>query len=100
MKRHRETAKNTEKVLRQVENSRNSDFLLIYEYFKMFKPNLLKVDLGTLLLRAEEYDIVPFESITRARRRVVSDNPELAGNDLVEEGRRDNEQEMKQWAVE
>ena len=31
MKRHRETAKNTEKVLRQVENSRNSDFLLIYE---------------------------------------------------------------------
>lgn len=87
-------------VLRKEPDTRNSDYELYYEICKIKNPATLGMKFGTVLKNRNELGIPSIESVGRARRKIVENHPELAGNDEVQGGRWSSEQAFKQYAKE
>lgn len=68
-----------EQVLREHEDSRDSDFRVIGWVIRMTRPELLKMSFGSVLWNHKELDIPSFETIRRTRQKLQHDKPELRG---------------------
>lgn len=78
--------------------ARKDDFYLISALIERVKPNVLTMQVIDALNIAKENNFPPFESITRARRKVQRRNPEL--KDKKTEYARLSEMEVyKQYAL-
>lgn len=89
-------------ILQQDKRARNVEGFL---YLKVIsKIGALKgIDVENMkvpyfLTHMEELGFPPFESVSRARRKLQSNNPELAANDEVKKKRKENEQVYKAYA--
>lgn len=89
-----------ERILEENEDARNSDWSLYYAVCKFVNPSVVNAKFGTALKSHEAYGIPPFESVTRARRKVVETHPELIGTEEVEGGRWSYQKVFRQFAKE
>lgn len=77
---------NIDKAVRYVlENSilsREDDFILIGNVYKYFKIDIKNMSMFEILKSARNNKYPTFESITRARRKICSINPELTSEKI------------------
>ena len=83
-------------VLEESELARKDNFVLVNEVYKKLGIET-KSSMSYLLENHLQNNLIPFESILRARRKIVKANPELRGN---EEKRKEKEQEFYEYALE
>lgn len=75
------------KVLTEYEDTRNDDFKLIYAVYRELNfYHTTKELFCELMLNHNLYNLPPFETITRIRRKLQKDYPELA-NEKTKEAR-------------
>lgn len=84
-------------ILREDEESRNSDNRLYVMVIDSIVSNGSSMSVKDLFLNQKKLGIPPFESVSRCRRRVQSDNPELRGDDDIVNARRRKETEFKDY---
>lgn len=73
-------------ILIKFEAAREDDFILIYRVYLAVNENaVIRQPFHELMLNHRYYKLPPFESITRARRKVQKKHPELANKKIVEE---------------
>lgn len=88
-----------EKVLRQNKDTRSDDFILIYRVFKEINENVvIRSPFFEVMLNHKEYGLPAFESITRARRKLQKDYPELA-NEKAQEARINKTSDYIDYAI-
>ena len=76
-------------ILMNEPRARKDDFYLISTLIKRVKPHVLTMQVVEALNIAKEKNFPPFESITRARRKIQRENPSL--KDKLTEKARQNE---------
>lgn len=87
-------------VLSESEKSRNSDTFLILKIAERFGHNIKAIRRGDKRIVQWELDLdlmPPFESITRARRKIQSGGQYLPTNPEVCRQRRINETKMREY---
>lgn len=89
-----------EKILKEDDKARNNLFYLYYLVAKERNPSIVNARFSTVLLNPKEYNLKSFESVSRCRRKIVENHPELAGNEEVEGGRWSNEEKFREYARE
>lgn len=85
-------------VLINKPETRNSDFALYREVCRRINPAVMGMPFGSVLNCHKELNLPSFESVTRARRKIVEKNPSLAGDSDVEAVRTEKEEEFKEYA--
>lgn len=85
------------KILRKDVESRNSDNKLYIAVIDSIVPNGSQMPVAELFLNQKKLGIPPYESVSRCRRRVQSDCPELRGNDEIMNARRKKEKQFKDY---
>ena len=89
-------------VLKAHEKARNSDeYLYLLVCSIVGKNNGFDAENMTMahfLLYRKEFKLPSFETVSRARRKIQQHHPELAGNDVVEGYRSENEEVFKRYA--
>ena len=84
--------------------ARNSDNILYYYVIKYIGAqkgiNIETMSLPNFLLNMASYSLPSIETVGRIRRKVVEQNPELAGDNKSRESRRTNEQTFRRYARE
>lgn len=85
-----------ERILRTKPQTRNDDFLLINEVYKEYiSTQSMSFDLLSRMHR--ELELPPFESITRARRKIQKENEDLKACDVVELARTIQEEKYRDY---
>ena len=86
-------------VLTNYKDSRSDDFVLIYRVYQSINENVvIRQPFYEVMLNHKEYGLPAFSGITRARRKIFKDNPELA-NEKVQEARINKEAEYIDYAI-
>lgn len=84
-------------ILLQKPSCREDDFLLICEVYKKTVPRFRNMTFAELCRSHNDVGAVAFESITRARRKVQSDNPALKSSQAVTAYRSEKEREYRNY---
>lgn len=87
------------KVLTEKPYTRDDDFLLIYEVYKEFLPDLDNMSFKDVMLNHKDYKLPYFESVRRTRPKLQNQFSELLSSKIVQEGRRDLEDDYREYAV-
>lgn len=67
------------KALILFEDAKSDDFVLIYRTYQLINENaVIREPFYHVMLNHKKYKLPPFESITRARRKLQNTYPELA----------------------
>ncbi len=89
-----------EKVLREYPDTRNDNFLLIYRVYREINEELVLRELFfQVMIYHKEYNLPSFSSITRARRKLIKQYPELKPNKRVQKLREKEEMNYFDYAV-
>lgn len=86
-----------EKVLRECAQARDNNNILIYALFKQYGVSGTD-NFASVMLKMINKELPSFESITRARRKVVELYPELDASASVKALRKQAEEEYKEYA--
>ena len=87
-----------ERVLRQHEDTRSDDFVLIYRVFKEINENaVIREPFHYVMLNHKEYKLPAISSIMRARRKVFEKYPYLKPKKITKL-RKVKEREYKEYA--
>ena len=86
----KEVAKKTRQILLEEPYSRENDGYLIRRVIEELEPDLYKKDFRNIMDNIQ-FTGISFESITRARRKFLEENPQLRGQN-VENIRRQEEE--------
>lgn len=87
------------KVLIEKPYTRDDDFLLIYEVYKEYLPNLDNMNFKDIMLNHKYYNLPYFESVRRTRPKLQNKFPELLSSTNVQEGRNNLEYDYKLYAI-
>lgn len=87
-----------ENILRENEQARNSDDLLYVKVLEREDPHILTHSVSGFLQNFNDYGVPRFESVTRVRRKVQAQNPELASAKKVKSWREDRETAIKDFS--
>ena len=68
-----------EKVLREKNDARDSDFRTIGWVYANIKPEVMNLPFKEVLWKHKEFDLPSFETIRRTRQKLQHDKPELRG---------------------
>jgi hypothetical protein len=89
-----------EKLVREIlinnPKARDDDFELVAEYYYKLNPNIVDMKFGYIFLGHKELGLTAIESITRARRKIQSLNPELCSS-KTKEKRKKLEEEYRDY---
>ena len=73
------------KALTLFQDARTDDFILIYRVYQLINENaVIREPFYHVMLNHKEYGLPPFESITRARRKIQKEYPELVNKKTQE----------------
>lgn len=87
------------KALTLFEDARSDDFILIYRTYQLINENaVIREPFYHVMLLHKEYGLPPFETITRCRRKVQKEHPELA-NKKTQEKRLNKTAEYIDYAI-
>lgn len=81
-------------------NTRDDDFILIYEVYKVINPQMLSKRFDEILMLHKHYGLPSFESIRRTRQKVQQQNPNLRASEKMKDLRRINEEYYKYFSKE
>lgn len=98
MKRIKKVSDVVKHVLRTVPESRSNNNLLYYCVCEAMNHKALVMPFGTIFLNLEEYHLPNPETVTRARRKLQAEYPELSANDEMARYRGTQEQKFKEYA--
>ncbi len=87
------------KVLTEKPNTRDDDFLLLYEVYKEFLPNIDNMNFKDVMLNHKDYKLPYFESVRRTRPKLQNQFPELLSSKQVQQGRKELEEDYKEYAM-
>lgn len=76
-------------------NTRDDDFILIYEVYRKINPLVLTLSFGEILLCHNHFGLPSFESIRRSRQKVQQNNPNLRATENTRRVRNKNEDYYK-----
>lgn len=76
-------------------NTRDDDFILIYEVYRKINPLVLKLSFGEILLCHNHFGLPSFESIRRSRQKVQQNNSDLRATENTRRMRSNNENYYK-----
>lgn len=85
-------------VLRTVPETRSNDGLLISEVMLLINPSIKGLKFNFVLENRRGLGLPTLETITRARRKVQRNHPELRADKEVEEARAQLEEEYKDFS--
>lgn len=83
-------------ILTTVPASRSDDFILFINVVKEINPAICNMSLDDAFRHHNDLEIVSFESITRLRREIQKENPDLRANKFVTTGREQLESVFRQ----
>lgn len=86
------------KILATDEETRADDHLLFYKVYQNFETPYS--DFVTCFLNAKLFGLPPFESISRCRRKIQAEYPDLRPKEKVIEARVEKEKEFRAYARE
>lgn len=98
MEQIRHTSMIVEQILKNVPETRNSDDLLYIQVCSRMNHEALTMPFCQVLGMRKQLGIPPFESVRRARQKIQSTHPELAGRTEVEGRRKFNEEIVRNYA--
>lgn len=87
------------KVLEEKPYTREDDFALVYEVFKEFVPNLDDLSFQDVMINHKEYGLPYFESVRRTRPKLQNKYPELLPPQQVQEARKLEETDYRNYAL-
>lgn len=87
------------KVLENNIHARNDNFVLVLEVYKDLDIPVEFNFMG-LMLEHSKYELPSFESVVRARRKVVEKFPELQATKVIEKLRKEQEQIYREFTME
>lgn len=87
------------KVLTEKPYTREDDFVLVYEVYKEFLPNIDDFNFRDIMLNHKEYELPYFESVRRTRPKLQNKFPELLPSESVQQGRKLEEADYKSYAL-
>ncbi len=85
-------------VLLKNKQTRKDDFILVLEVIREYCPSLIEMKIKDIMLEHKELGLPSFESITRARRKVQKEHPELIDKD-AKKIRKELQKEYKNYYV-
>lgn len=94
----RGTTKIVKSILETNKMARNSDNYLYIEVCKTINPQVIHKPFMDVMADLKAYNLPSIETVGRCRRKIVENNPELAGNSRVEAERALNELEFREYA--
>ena len=87
------------KALTLFKDARSDDFVLIYRVYQLINENaVIREPFYHVMLNHKEYGLPPFESITRCRRKIQKQCPELA-NKKIKQKRLNKTAEYIDYAI-
>lgn len=86
-------------VLEDNIQARNDNFVLVLEVYKKLDIPV-KFEFMGLMLEHSKYELPSFESVVRARRKVVEKFSELQATKVIEKLRKEEEQKYREFARE
>lgn len=87
------------KILEEKPYTREDDFVLVYEVFKEFVPNLDDLSFQDVMINHKEYGLPYFESVRRTRPKLQNKYPELLPPQQVQEARKLEETDYRNYAL-
>lgn len=88
----------TKRVLKIYPDSRNNDGLLVSKVTEILNPSIKGLKFNFVLENRKVLGLPSFETITRARRKLQENNPELRAIKEIEDARADQEELFKKFA--
>ena len=85
-------------LLLKSENCRSSDDFLYCEVIKNIYPNILNLTAEQFFYKRKNYKIPSFESVSRCRRKLQEEHPELRLPKKVQEARQIQEEKFYNFA--
>lgn len=85
-------------VLEQVPETRSSDMLLYFVICDRLNATALELPFGSVITNLEKYHLPPFETVRRTRQYIQRKNPWLSACKTVEDFRKENEADFKDFA--
>ena len=85
-------------VLYKNELTRKDDFILVLEVIREYCPSLIEMKVKDIMVEHKELGLPSFESITRARRKIQKEHPELVDKD-AEKTRKELQKKYKKYYV-
>jgi len=93
---------NVEKLVKQAleknKSAREDDHLLYIEVVYIINPALVNVNFAMNFRNARSLGLPPFESVSRARRKLQEKYPELRATKKVENARQEKQIEFEDYA--
>lgn len=86
-------------VLEESKEAREDDFLLIFKVYKAINESVIYKDFRQVMRDHVEFGLPSFESITRARRKVQKEYPELQSSKRTKEIRAAEEKAFYNYAT-
>ena len=86
-------------VLTRIPETRDDDFKLIAEVYYEMDFNIAGTSFALMMLGHKEFGLPPFESITRARRKLQATFEELKGSKKVQEARLNETSKYINYAI-
>lgn len=87
------------KILEEKPYTREDDFVLVYEVYKEFLPNIDDLDFKDVMLNHKEYKLPYFESVRRTRPKLQNKYPQLLPSKEVQEARALEEEDYRNYAL-
>jgi hypothetical protein len=87
------------KVLTEKPYTREDDFMLVYEVYNEFLPNLSSMSFEDVMKNHKGYGLPYFESIRRTRPKLQNKFPELLPSEETQIGRKLEEADYKSYAL-
>lgn len=87
-----------ESILREFPKTRDDDFKLYAVVAISLNEDVGYTNFTTVMKKHKEFGIPPFESVTRCRRKLQAEYPELASSDAIEEFRAEEEKDYRAYA--
>ena len=76
--------KGVENAMLEYPETRSDDFILVLKVYEQIKPEIKYIRLQKVIYNHKEYGLPSFESITRARRKLLAKHPELRDKEATE----------------
>lgn len=86
-------------ILETDKMSRDSDMWLYVQFCKVKNKNVLNLPFYLVMETYSDYGLPPFESVSRARRKVQSEHAELRSSSAVAKVRAEYEQLYFDWVT-
>lgn len=98
MKKIMKTSDIVKHVLMSYPETRSNDKALYFHVCRIINRRALDVPFGLVVLNLDEYSLPNHETVTRSRRKLQAEYPELSANEEVERNRLTQEQKFKKYA--